>query len=49
LRNGFKELVTQRGPTTVPQILLFPVISPICVVAARVWKRRHLDTDLSRA
>jgi hypothetical protein len=49
MRNGFKELLTQRGPTAVPKISIFPVISAIRVAATRVWKRRHVDTGKSRA
>jgi hypothetical protein len=36
MRNWFKELLTQRGPTTVPKISIFPVISAIRVAATRV-------------
>jgi hypothetical protein len=49
MRNGFKELLTQRGATAVPKISIFPVISAIRVAATRVWKRRHVDTGKSRA
>jgi hypothetical protein len=48
MRNWFKELLTQRGPTAVPKISIFPLNSAIRVVA-RAWKRRHVDTGKSRA
>jgi hypothetical protein len=48
-RNWFKELLAQRGPTAVPEISIFPVISAIRAAATRVWKRRHVDTGKSRA
>jgi hypothetical protein len=49
MRNEFKELLTQRGPTAEPKISIFPLISAIRVAATRVWKTRQLDTGKNRA